>query len=313
MTEQVIAAASGLDGKSEQQTAQFAAARKDKYRQDKLFKRLRRKTGHAVCEYRMIERGDRILVCMSGGKDSYALLELLLSLQRSAPIPFELIAVHINPGFPDSAEQLLEGYLKERGVTYHILNKPVFELCREKLPEGKPWCSLCARLRLGFLYGAAQELGANKLALGHHKDDVLCTLLLNLFHSGILKTMPPVYRTDDYDLCVIRPLVYCRERDLAALAEVRGFPLLPKGLCGFGEDQERAAMKVLLKSFEARDPKCGDIMFRALSNVIPSHLFDRKLYDFQNFRNIVYDPKAPGPDGSRVHFWEYQGEDEGEK
>lgn len=251
-----------------------------KYQADKLFKRLRRKTGHAVGDYGMIEPGDKIMVCISGGKDSYALLDLLLSLKRSAPFAFELVPVHIDPGFPGSPEHLVKEHLDKVGLPYHILQRPIFEISKEKNNGNKILCSICSRMRRGFLYGFAREQGFNKVALGHHRDDILATFFLNLFYSGIMKTMPPILRTDDGTLTVIRPLAYCRETDLNTLSKLKNYPVLPKGLCGHGEDEQRAAMKQMLKQWERDYPKRPDIIFKALKNVVPSHLLDRSLFDF---------------------------------
>lgn len=251
-----------------------------KYQADKLFKRLRRKTGHAVGDYGMIEPGDKIMVCISGGKDSYALLDLLLSLKRSAPFVFELVPVHIDPGFPGSPEHLVKEHLDKVGLPYHILQRPIFEISKEKNNGNKILCSICSRMRRGFLYGFAREQGFNKVALGHHRDDILATFFLNLFYSGIMKTMPPILRTDDGTLTVIRPLAYCRESDLNTLAKLKNYPVLPKGLCGHGEEEQRAAMKQMLKQWERDYPKRPDIIFKALKNVVPSHLLDRSLFDF---------------------------------
>lgn len=259
--------------------------KQEKYKADKLYKRLRRKVGHAIGDYGMIEEGDRILVCMSGGKDSYALLDILLSLKRSAPVNFELIPVHIDSGFPNCPTHLLEDHLKRVGLKYHIVRKPIFDLCKEKVPEGKPYCSMCSRLRRGNLYAFAREIGANKLALGHHKDDAICTLLLNMFYSGMLKAMPPVLRTDTDDLTVIRPLIYCRERDIKTLSDLKQYPLLPKGLCGWGENQERAHIAKLLRQWDRDYPKRVDIIFKSLKNVAPSHLLDKNLFDFKAISN----------------------------
>lgn len=255
--------------------------KKAKYQADKLFKRLRRKVGHAIGDYGMIEANDKILVCISGGKDSYAMLDLLLSLKRSAPIPFTLIPVHLDSGFPNSPEHLVKEHLEKVGLEYIWLEKPVFEISKEKLnPNKKTMCSICSRLRRGFLYGLAREIGANKIALGHHREDILATYFLNLFYSGIMKTMPPILRTDDDTLTVIRPLAYCREKDLKELCKIKQYPILPKGLCGFGEDQERASMLKMLHEWDKENPKRLDIIFKSLKNVVPSHLLDRNLYDF---------------------------------
>lgn len=220
--------------------------KQSKYKADKLFKRLRRKVGHAIGDYGMIEPGDRIMVCISGGKDSYAMLDLLLSLKRSAPFPFELVPVHIDPGFPGTPQDMVKNHLEKVGLPYFILPRPVYEISKEKLEPGKTMCSICSRMRRGFLYRAAREMGLNKVALGHHRDDILATFFLNMFYSGIMKTMPPVLRTDDGSLTVIRPLAYCRERDLSTLAKLKGYECLPKGLCGYGEDEQRAAMKKMI-------------------------------------------------------------------
>ncbi|MCR5536352.1 MAG: tRNA 2-thiocytidine(32) synthetase TtcA [Succinivibrio sp.] len=259
--------------------------KQEKYQADKLYKRIRRKVGHAIGDYGMIEDGDRIMVAMSGGKDSYALLDLLLSLKRSAPVHFELIPVHIASGFPNTPLQLLEEHLKRVGLPYYIEQRPIYEICKAKIPEGQSFCSLCSRLRRGYLYAKARELGVTKLALGHHKDDSLCTFFLNLFYSGILKAMPPVLRTNTDDLTVIRPLIYCRERDLYALCKLKNYPLFPKGLCGFGENEERAAIRQMLREWDKTAPKRVDIAFKALKNVLPSHLLDQNLFDFTQISN----------------------------
>lgn len=259
--------------------------KQEKYKADKLFKRLRRKVGHAIGDYGMIEENDRILVCMSGGKDSYVLLDMLLSLKRSAPINFELIPVHIDSNFPNAPEYLLEDHLKKVGLEYHFLKRPVYDICKEKIADGILYCSLCSRLRRGYLYSFAREIGANKVALGHHKDDCLATFFLNIFYSGMMKAMPPVLRNDKDDLTVIRPLIYCRERDLITLSKIKNYPVLPKGLCGFGEDQQRSAMNKMIKQWDKEYPKRADIVFKALKNVAPSHLLDKELFDFSKISN----------------------------
>lgn len=259
--------------------------KQEKYKADKLFKRLRRKVGHAIGDYGMIEENDRILVCMSGGKDSYVLLDMLMSLKRSAPINFELIPVHIDSNFPNAPEYLLEDHLKKVGLEYHFLKRPVYDICKEKIADGIPYCSLCSRLRRGYLYSFAREIGANKVALGHHKDDCLATFFLNIFYSGMMKAMPPVLRNDKDDLTVIRPLIYCRERDLITLSKIKNYPVLPKGLCVFGEDQQRSAMNKMIKQWDKDYPKRADIVFKALKNVAPSHLLDKELFDFTKISN----------------------------
>ncbi len=259
--------------------------KQSKYQADKLFKRLRRKVGHAIGDYGMIEDGDRIMVCVSGGKDSYALLDLLLSLKRSAPIGFDLIPVHLEAGFPGTPPMVVENHLQQVGLPYHIIKVAVYDIAKSKMEPGRPLCPLCSRLRRGYLYRTARELNCNKVALGHHKDDVLATFFLNLFYSGIIKTMPPILRTDDGSLTVIRPLVYCRERDLSELSRVKQYPVLPKDLCRSGEEEQLAAMKKMLREWERTYPKRPDIIFKALKNVVPSHLYDRELFDFSQISN----------------------------
>lgn len=254
--------------------------KQSKYKADKLFKRLRRKVGHAIGDYGMIDPNDKVMVCISGGKDSYAMLDLLLSLKRSAPFPFTLIPVHLDPGFPGTPQGVVEAHLQKVGLPYHIIKRPVFEISKEKLQGKKTMCSICSRMRRGFLYGFAREMGYNKVALGHHRDDILATYFLNLFYSGIMKTMPPILRTDDDTLTLIRPLAYCREKDLNALCKLKEYPVLPKGLCGYGEDQQRAAMAAMLRKWDQEYPKRTDIIFKALKNVVPSHLLDQNLFDF---------------------------------
>ena len=234
--------------------------KQEKYRADKLFKRLRRKVGHAIGDYGMIEEGDKIL-------------------------NFSLIPVHIDSGFPNSPEHLLEDHLKKVGLDYIMAKRPVYEICKEKVPQGTPYCSMCSRLRRGYLYSLAREIGANKLALGHHRDDSLATFFLNLFYSGMMKAMPPVLRTDSDDLTVIRPLIYCREKDIYEISKLKQYPVLPKGLCGWGEDQQRANMIKMIRSWDKEFPKRADIAFKALKNVAPSHLLDRELFDFSKITN----------------------------
>ena len=237
-------------------------------------------TRKAVDEYDMIQEGDHIAVGISGGKDSYAMLDLIMSLKRSAPFPFTLIPVHLDPGFPGTPQGVVEAHLQKVGLPYHIIKRPVFEISKEKLQGKKTMCSICSRMRRGFLYGFAREMGYNKVALGHHRDDILATYFLNLFYSGIMKTMPPILRTDDDTLTLIRPLAYCREKDLNALCKLKEYPVLPKGLCGYGEDQQRAAMAAMLRKWDQEYPKRTDIIFKALKNVVPSHLLDQNLFDF---------------------------------
>ncbi|HZL20895.1 MAG TPA: tRNA 2-thiocytidine(32) synthetase TtcA [Polyangia bacterium] len=242
-----------------------------------LERRLLRDMGRAIGHHHLIEDGDRILVAMSGGKDSYGLLVLLRDLQARAPVAFDLIAVHLDQGQPGYDGAPLEAWLAAEGVPYKILHENTYDIVVDKIPEGKTYCSLCSRLRRGILYRAAGELGCNKIALGHHREDALETLLLNLFFGGKLASMPPRLTTDDGRFVVIRPLAYAAEADLAALAEARGFPILPCKLCGSQDEAQRKRMKALLADLELKHPTLRQTMLAALGNVNPSHLFDRRL------------------------------------
>jgi len=243
-----------------------------------LERRLTRDMGRALNDFRLLDDGDRLMVAMSGGKDSYALCVLLRDLQRRAPIRFEIVAVHVDQGHPGYDGAPLEGWLKDQGVPYRVLHEDTFSIVTEKIPEGKTYCSLCSRLRRGILYQAATELGCNKIALGHHRDDALETLLLNLFFGGKLATMPPRLVSDDGKHVVIRPLIYCAEDQLAAFAAERRFPILPCNLCGSQSEAQRKQMKALLADLEAKHPTLRQTMLAAVGNVNPSHLFDKKLF-----------------------------------
>src|SRR5690554_5610950 len=248
--------------------------------QKKLQKRLQRQAGAAVTDFNMIEAGDKVMVCLSGGKDSYAMLDVLLHLQKVAPIQFSLVAVNMDqkqPGFP---EHVLPAYLDAVGVEYHILEEDTYSVVQEKLAVGKSTCSLCSRLRRGTLYTFADEIGATKVALGHHRDDILETFFLNMFFAGTLKAMPPKLLSDDGRNVVIRPLAYCKESDIAAYAELRDFPIIPCNLCGSQENLQRQVVKAMLQKWEQRTPGRCEVMFRALQNVVPSQLADRNLFDF---------------------------------
>ncbi len=248
----------------------------------KLHMRLCRLVGQAVADFSMIEDGDTVMVCLSGGKDSYGMLDILLSMQSRAPISYKLIAVNLDqkqPGFP---EHILPNYLRKLGVTFHIEEQDTYSIVKDLIPEGKTTCSLCSRLRRGILYGLADKLGATKIALGHHRDDMVETMVLNMLFNGTLKTMPPKLCSDDGKHVVIRPLTYVREAELARYADLRKFPLIPCDLCGSQENLKRQEVKALLKDWENRYPRSGDSVFAALTNVVPSHLLDRHLFDFSS-------------------------------
>ena len=256
--------------------------RKADYELGKLVKRLRRQVGQAIADFNMIEQGDRVMVCLSGGKDSHGLLDVLLSLKEKSPVGFELIAVNLDqkqPGFP---ADVLPEYLESRGVPFRIVEQDTYSVVKRVIPEGKTMCSLCSRLRRGVLYRVASELGATKIALGHHRDDILATFFLNLFHGGQLKAMPAKLLSDDGRHEVVRPLAYVAEEDLAAYAEAKGFPIIPCTLCGSQDDLQRKTIAEMLRDWERRQPGRVESILRALTEVRPSHLLDRKLFDFTN-------------------------------
>lgn len=258
----------------------LSTARKEKLEFNKLAKRLRRNVGKAIQDFNMIEAGDRVMVCLSGGKDSYAMLDILLGLQRSAPVDFELVAVNLDqkqPGFPG---HVLPGYLESAGVPYHIIEQDTYSVVQQIIPEGKTTCSLCSRLRRGILYTFAREHGMTKIALGHHRDDIVETLFLNLFFGGKLKAMPPKLKSEDDGHIVIRPLAYCREADIAVYAEQQAFPIIPCNLCGSQDNLQRQVVKEMLRDWERRFPGRVETIFSALQNVVPSHLADTALFDF---------------------------------
>lgn len=256
-------------------------------RPDPISKRLQRQTGRAVVDFSLIEPDDHIMVCLSGGKDSYALLEMLLHLQRVAPINFSLIAVNLDQKQPDFPEHVLPEYLKAKSVDYRIVEEDTYSIVKEKIPAGSTTCGLCSRLRRGILYRVADELGATKIALGHHADDLLETFLLNLFHGGAIKTMPAKLHADNGKNIVIRPLVYCREKDIIAYSHDKKFPIIPCNLCGSQPNLQRQNMKQMLSQWETQDPSRIASMLTAMSNIKPSHLLDKQLYDFDQNQRVT--------------------------
>jgi tRNA 2-thiocytidine biosynthesis protein TtcA len=253
---------------------------KQLYEANKLTKRLRRLVGQAIGDYDMIRAGDRVMVCLSGGKDSYAMLDVLISLRTHAPIDFEIVAVNLDQRHPGYPEHVLPDYLTALGVPFRIEVQDTYSVVKRVIPEGKTMCSLCSRLRRGVLYRVAKEIGATKIALGHHRDDILETFFLNLFFGGKLKAMPPKLASDDGAHVVVRPLAYVQERDLAAYAEVKRFPIIPCDLCGSQPTLQRKQMKDLMRDWEKRYPGRVESIFRSLQDVRPSHLLDRGLFDF---------------------------------
>ena len=276
------------------ESAVFAPdTRKAAFEANKLSKRLHRQLGQAVADFDMIEDGDRVMVCVSGGKDSYALLELLTGLQQRAPFRFELIAVNLDqkqPGFP---EHVLPEYLARIGVPFHIEAQDTYSVVKRLVPEGQTMCSLCSRLRRGILYRVARELGATKVALGHHRDDIIVTLLMNMFFGGRMKTMPPKLVSDDGRHVVIRPLAYVAETDLERWAALRDYPIIPCTLCGSQEGLQRAQIKAMLRDWERQYPGRSDNMLHAMGSLTPSHLLDRNLYPFATLQPTgVADPQG---------------------
>ena len=257
---------------------------KDLYEANKLAKRMRRLVGQAIGDYAMIRAGDRVMVCLSGGKDSYAMLDVLLSLRTHAPIDFEIVAVNLDQRHPGYPAHVLPDYLKALGVPFHIEVQDTYAVVKRVIPEGKTMCGLCSRLRRGVLYRVAKELGATKIALGHHRDDILATFFLNLFHGGQLKAMPAKLVSDDGRHVVIRPLAYVAEADLAAYAEAKRFPIIPCTLCGSQDNLQRKQIGEMLREWERKSPGRVESMLRALTEVRPSHLLDRKLFDFTNMK-----------------------------
>jgi tRNA 2-thiocytidine biosynthesis protein TtcA len=257
---------------------------KQVYEGNKLAKRLRRQVGEAIADFDMIHDGDKVMVCLSGGKDSYALLDVLLSLKSHAPVGFEIVAVNLDqkhPGFPTA---VLPDYLTSIGVPFRIIEQDTYSVVKRVIPEGKTMCSLCSRLRRGALYRAAKEIGATKIALGHHRDDILETFFLNLFHGGRLKAMPPKLVSDDGQHMVIRPLAYCKEPDLEEYAKLRAFPIIPCNLCGSQDNLQRQVVKNMLREWEKKFPGRLETMFASLQRTSPSHLLDPRQFDFANLK-----------------------------
>lgn len=259
--------------------------KKQTYNFNKLQKRLRRNVGNAIADFGMIEDGDKVMVCLSGGKDSYTLLDILLNLQQSAPIKFDIVAVNLDqkqPGFP---EHVLPEYLESIGVDYKIVQENTYGIVKEKIPEGKTTCSLCSRLRRGILYRTATELGATKIALGHHRDDMLATLFLNMFYGGKMKSMPPKLISDDGKQIVIRPLAYCKEKDIEKYAIAKEFPIIPCNLCGSQPNLQRQVVKEMLNTWDRQYPGRLETMFSAMQNITLSHMSDPKLFDFKGIKH----------------------------
>ena len=258
--------------------------RKETHEFNKLQKRLRRNVGQAIEDFSMIEDGDRIMVCLSGGADSYTLLDILLNLQHSAPVRFEVVAVNLDQKQPDFPEHVLPDYLTRIGVPFHILEQDTYSVVKEIVPTGKTMCGLCSRLRRGALYSFARKHGYNRIALGHHRDDIMETLFLNMFYGGKLKGMPPKLLSDDGTNVVIRPLAYCKEEDIKAYAEYKHFPIIPCNLCGSQDNLQRQAIKGMLREWDRKFPGRIETIFAAMQNVVPSHLADSSLFDFKSLK-----------------------------
>jgi len=296
------------------ETASIDGAKKaDKiaYENNKLHKRLCRLVGQAIGDFNMIEDGDKVMVCLSGGKDSYGLLDILLTLRERAPIQFDIVAVNLDQKQPNFPAQVLPEYLSRIGVPFHIENQDTYSIVKRLIPEGKTTCSLCSRLRRGILYRVADELGATKIALGHHRDDILETFFLNMFFGSKLKGMPPKLQSDDGRHIVIRPLAYVKEADMERYAEVKQFPIIPCDLCGSQENLQRKQIKAMLRDWERKHPGRVENIFSSLSTVVPSHLMDRDLFGFAGLKvtgeasadgDIAFDEEPCAPPSNVVSF-----------
>jgi len=263
-----------------------AMQRKEKYSHDKIKKRLRRNVGRAIADFNMIEAGDRIMVCLSGGADSYTMLDILQNLQRNAPVKFELIAINLDqkqPGFP---KHVLPNYLDAIGISYHIIEEDTYSIVKRVIPENKTYCSLCSRLRRGIIYRFAKEHGYTKIALGHHREDIIETLFLNMFYGGRLKSMPAKLLSDDGENIIIRPLAYCAEIDIKAYAEKKAFPIIPCTLCGSQDNMQRQAIKEMLTEWNKKKPGRVESIFTSIQNTVPSHLLDTNVFDFEQLGTI---------------------------
>lgn len=258
--------------------------RQDRLEFNKLQKRIRRLVGTAIVDYNMIEEGDKVMVCLSGGKDSYTMLDVLLSLQKTAPINFEIVAVNMDQKQPEFPEHVLPAYLSKLGVPFHIIEKDTYSIVKEIIPEGKTTCGLCSRLRRGTLYSFADEIGATKIALGHHRDDIIETLFLNMFYGGKLKAMPPKLLSDDKRNIIIRPLAYCKESDIIEFTRQKDFPIIPCNLCGSQENLQRQVVKDMLHAWEKQYPGRTETLFSAIKNVSPSQLADTALFNFNDLQ-----------------------------
>lgn len=266
-------------------TVKNMTIKKNKLSLNRLQKKIRRAVGKAIADYNMIEDGDLIMVCLSGGKDSYVMLDVLLNLQKHAPVHFQIKAVNLDqkqPGFP---EQVLPEYLSSIGVDYHIIEQDTYSVVIDKTTPGKSYCGLCSRLRRGNLYSYAAEIGATKIALGHHRHDIMETLFLNMFFGGKLKAMPPKLLSDDKKHIVIRPLAYCKEKEIEAFASLKGFPIIPCNLCGSQDNMQRQEIKTMLNEWDEKHPGRLDVLFKSISNVAPSHLTDTSLFDFKHLED----------------------------